>query len=287
MIRGPLLAAVLASTLTGCLHDEAGQAVDAPPLQLRGTTPADSVQYVHEADGLDIVARFNRDLGPEDVTEMWFTPPPLASKGPFFDVGGEIYWRDVVLDPAARKVTLFLYGPAFLRPETVVFFPGDDGWIDPDDPVVPDPGGTDQDPTGDYLAGLPTIARPRSSAEGAVLFVLDVDPGPLPLPAGQPTMLGLPIADVVRLDAPLADGRHPFAIGHLARAHRYVTIAVLDADGDGRHVPGADWTGYRFDELENDRPLWYRSASEVTTQGVSFHSFQILPPGVLRPRRLP
>ena len=264
MSRRPSVPTIaLLALLAGCQFTEPDQPVESKPLIFRSSTPADSVTGLHDPEGLDFVARFNRDISAAEVTTNLLMPGPSAVGGVEVGTAGavEVVWEDAVLDDDLAAHTWLIDGPDFVRPVVLRFFPGDD--------VLTHVG---------VVTGTISISPPRTTAEGSMLFVMAAGVPDTSFAPDTPTMLGLPIVAAVRIGQARGVRRNPYGVGNLDPQYRHLVVAIEDTDDDGRYEPREDWWGYARDPLQPDVPLLVRPA-----QFADPVDFEIVRPGALAP----
>jgi hypothetical protein len=265
-IRVPAIA--LLAVLAGCQFTEPDQPVESKPLIFRSSTPADSVTGLHDPDGLDLVARFNREISEPEVTTNLLFPAPRAAGGVDVGTAGavEIVWNDVVLDDGLASHMWLMDGPEFTRPVLLQLFPGDG--------TLTHVG---------VISGTISISPPRTTAEDAMLFVMISGAPETTFAPDTPTMLGLPIVTVRRIGPAQGVRQNLYGVGNLDPRFRYLLVAIEDTDDDGRYEPRDDWWGYPRNRLQPDTPLLVRASVFGDDDAPSSVNFEIVRPGALSP----
>jgi len=265
---------ILLVLIAGC-GDDAPTEIDTPPLLLRWTIPENGTQGHYETTGRTLIARFNRDVVPDEVATNLLIPAPISSGGISFDTPRQIEWYDVVLDPDVTTCTWLIDGPDFANPVIVEIHP-----TTRSDPV--DIG---------KISGAIDVGTPRPHADDALIFIADSTADPDP--GGQLTFFGRRVHRIARVD-PIQSGANSYSVSGLdtTRTRRFLVLAIDDSDGDGRYHPGADWWGYPRDSLRPETPLY-----EIPYVNVDLDvrirlgleppmptNFEIVAPGRLSPR---
>lgn len=259
-LLGSSVAAVLSATLAvGCRNEGFVAPVERPPLLFRSSVPADSAEGYYELDGIVLSITFRRELFDGDITTSLLVPRPVSA-GPLVlgrNSPRELLWEDVVLDPAVNSYRWLVDGPSMLGPILITFHPAD--------PIAF---------TG-RIVGEAKIGPPFEDAGDAVIYALQraYRPGEAPMDS----LLGHPIASIalVRSDSPGQEGQS-FIVLDLRVGDPYYLVAVLDTNGDGRHVPSEDWWGVARSPLLEPRVLYPWSPMEQPDEAVVV---ELAPPG--------
>jgi hypothetical protein len=227
----------LAATAAGCGFDNADIAAETPPLQLgTGTTPVDSTEYLFDPAGIDLVVGFKRPMDGQEVTTLQLVPTP-ERMGEVLNPATnprQILLQDVVLDTVYPAYHLVLDGATMIAPEILTWFSGKKSAFD------------------GAIQGHVFIPRGDTRANGAMVYAL-VPPGlehKFPLHGGEETILGMPIVGATRAIAIQTEEGAWFRLGDLLLFNRYVVLAILDINGDGRYELEEDWWGYYRDEVD-------------------------------------
>jgi len=269
-----IAALIVAVIIAGCGFDKADIPAETPPLQLgRGTTPADSTEYLFDPDGLNRVVMFKRAMEGREVTHLQLIPTP-AVMGPILNPASnprQVLLQSVVLDTIYPAYRLVMDGPTMTEPEILSYYSRNHSAFE------------------GAMQGNVMISRGDGRPHGVLVYAL-VPPGledDFPLHGGEATILGRPIVGATKALVLSSSEGAWFRLG-VGLFHRYLVLAIVDTDGDGEYDPTADWWGYYRDEA--DGPL------EVLS-GVPFGSalepplpemrtdvdFWMMPPGSLDP----
>ncbi|RKZ14973.1 hypothetical protein DRQ53_10240 [bacterium] len=229
----------LAGLVASCGIDKADIGVETPPLLLRreGTFPADSTRFTHDAQGLNIVASFNRAIEPGEVSLVQIVPQPAVA-GTVFNPNSnvrQILINGVVLDPMHRVYRLLLDGPTMPEPRVLSYFSGDQSVRNP------------------AIRGHVSISRGSTSPSGALVYAL-VPPGVeerYTLSGTEERFLGLLVLGCTTTLEVSTEPGGWYQVAGLQEWRSYMVAAILDTNGDGLYELDADWWGYYHNELGN------------------------------------
>jgi hypothetical protein len=238
MIRAAVLLLVAVSFGSGCGFDDKETLVETPPLRVtpQGTVPADSTEYLFDADGLDLVATFNREVATDDVPHLQLVPRP-AAVGAILNPAPnprQIVLESVVLDPIYTTYRLVLDGPAMPGPDIVTYYSAQRTAFE------------------GSMQGNVRISRGNTEPEDVLVYAL-VPPGleeDFPLTGSEETILGRPVLGVTRSVLVLGEEGGWYRLAGLDSGRRYLVLAILDTTGDGIYDLAEDWWGYWRDEVD-------------------------------------
>jgi hypothetical protein len=233
-----LLPLLLLAFVQGCGFDNADIGTDPPPLIFRteGTVPQDSTENYFDPEGLNIVVRFNREIGAGEVNHVELVPRPLGM--PMIQNPGsnarEIVIESVILDPAYSAYRLILDGPSMPAPKVLSYY------------------SASQNVKEGAMHGHVKISRGRTTPENVLVYAL-VPAGresEFALTGSEDTILGRPILGATNTILVRTEEGGWFRLAGLTNWRSYVVLAILDTSGDGAYDLDTDWWGYYRDELD-------------------------------------
>ena len=225
----------------GCRSSSEPEEILPFPIQLRATTPGDSVTVVSVP--LTFTAIFNQDVSLGDIITRLI---PAASDPGTATVQGRTFVLSQLAPSSSRLAHwMLLDGPHFLRPYLVRFFTGDarGDFIFPDPDVDPCLVSGDVGQVGQIIGNLFTSRAIAPLLQNSLVFAfekesLGSDPKLENLLTATPVAVGLATLPGVPEEAT------GFKIENLIIDVDYTLMAIIDSNGDGRYEIDDDWWGY-------------------------------------------
>ncbi len=239
-----LLVLAAASLGSGCKSSTQPQEILPFPIQLRATTPGDSVTVVDLP--LAFSATFNQEVAVEDVIPRMI---PMAREMGSPSVHGRTFDLSGVM-PASTSLAhwMILDGPRFLHPYVVHFFTGNTrgNFYFPDPEVQPCLVTGDVGQVGMIIGQIFSNRSSAPSLQYTLVFayrrdLLGPDPGLEEVLAATPQAVSLAETPALQPAVIL------YAVENLVIDVEYTLLAIVDTSGDGLYRIEDDWWGYAHD----------------------------------------
>lgn len=259
------LVALVVSSVAGCRFDNPESPVQTPPLILRSSVPADSAAAAYDAQGLDLIAIFRRDIAAHEHPSAYLIPAPISVGEYHIGLGGakQVVWESVIFDPDVKTYRLILDGPTMIRPHILTFYPGGK------------PGLTGA------IGGEILIDRAGGDAEDVLVVALDINN--LRVANAGMAYLGMPAASVTLPFAKTARTAAKYRLNGLILGEPYLVFAISDTNNDGEYDVETDWWGY-MRSFEFETPFFATAGHAFVSQVYPEPSdidFSLVAPGTL------